>query len=41
MAKKLTKRAARLIRPEERSEALHLAGVDITPLVSADRSGDY
>ena len=29
MAQKLTKRAARLIRPEERSEALHLAGVDI------------
>ena len=38
---KLTKRAARLIRPAERSEALHLAGVDITPLVSADQSADY
>ena len=38
---KLTKRDARLIRPAERSEALHLAGVDITPLVSADQSADY
>ena len=38
---KLTKRAARLIRPAARSEALHLAGVDITPLVSADQSADY
>ena len=38
---KLTKRAARLIRPAERSKALHLAGVDITPLVSADQSADY
>ena len=38
---KLTKRDARLIRPAERSEALHLAGVDITPLVSADLSADY
>ena len=38
---KVTKRVARLIRPEERSEALHLAGVDITPLVSADQSADY
>ena len=37
----VTKRAARLIRPAERSEALHLAGVDITPLVSADQSADY
>ena len=37
----VTKRAARLICPEERSEALHLAGVDITPLVSADQSDDY
>ena len=38
---KLTKRDARLIRSAERSEALHLAGVDITPLVSADQSADY
>ena len=38
---KLTKRDARLIRPAERSEALHLASVDITPLVSADQSADY
>ena len=38
---KLTKQDARLIRPAERSEALHLAGVDITPLVSADQSADY
>ena len=38
---KLTKRDARLIHPAERSEALHLAGVDITPLVSADQSADY
>ena len=38
---KLTKRDARLIPPAERSEALHLAGVDITPLVSADQSADY
>ena len=38
---KLNKQAARLIRPAERSEALHLAGVDITPLVSADQAADY
>ena len=38
---KLNKRAARLIRPAERSEALHLVGVDITPLVSAYQSVDY
>ena len=37
----VTKRAARLIRPAVRSEALHLAGVDITPLVSADQAADY
>merc|ERR1711939_640915 len=37
----VTKRAARLIRPKERSDALHVAGVDITPLVSADQAADY
>ena len=36
-----TKRSARLIRTAERSPALHLAGVDITPLVSADQAADY
>ena len=36
-----SKRAARLIRAAERSTALHLAGVEITPLVLADQSADY
>ena len=36
-----SKRAARLIRAAERSTALHLAGVEITPLVSADQAADY
>ena len=34
-------RAASLINPQERSKALHLAGVDITPLVSANQAADY
>ena len=34
-------RAASLINPQERSQALHLAGVDITPLVSANQAADY
>ena len=33
--------AALLTRPEARSQALHLAGVDITPLVSANQAADY
>ena len=37
----ITNKAALLINPQERSQALHLAGVDITPLVSADQAADY
>lgn len=37
----ITQRLPRLINAQERSEALHLAGVDITPLVSADQAADY
>ena len=37
----ITKRASRLVNPQDRSPALHLAGVDITPLVSAEQAAKY